>query len=134
MDMATDPYDFIASASNGDDLVAWAEPNNAALGDECTEAAVLRALGGPVPDDLALGVPLLRFADTTVEAIPLIQAVIYNVRHTPTVCDRCGDTERSILDRLLMPCGASVVALHCCWRCRLTLDMPHRGGSTLVWD
>ena len=134
MDMATNPQDFIAAASDGDDLVAWAEPNTAALDDEHCDAAVRRALSGPVPDDLAFGVPLLRFADTAVPALPLIQAVIMDTRHTPTVCDRCGNTERSVFDRLLVPCGASVVALHVCWRCQVNLEMPHRGGSSLVWD
>lgn len=136
MDMATDPADYIASASNGDDLVAWSEPNTAALADERTEAAVLRALGGPTPEDLAYGVPLLRFADHSIPAIPLVQAVIMDVRHSPTTCDRCDVNERwRTFTRLLVPCGASVVALHICEVCKSHLDQPWVGAapSSLVW-
>jgi len=95
--------------------------------------AVLRALSGPVPPELAFGVPLLRFADTDVPALPLIQAVINDVRHAAHTCDRCGNSERSITDRLLVPAGASVVAVHMCWLCKASFDRTLMRGS-LVWD
>jgi hypothetical protein len=136
MDMATSPQDFIHAASDGDDLVAWAEPNLVALNDERCDAAVRRALSGPTPDDLAYGVPLLRFADTDVPAIPLVQAVIMDARHAPTACDRCQSWNSPTmppLTRLLVPCGASVAALHLCWACKANLDHEWSTGSTLVW-
>lgn len=124
--------DMIESAMlDGSELVPWAEPNAAAVEDERVEAAVLRALAGPVPPELAIGVPLLRFADT--DAVPLIQAVINDVRHAAHTCDLCGNSERSITDRLLVPAGASVVAVHTCWRCKASFDRTLMHGS-LVWD
>lgn len=135
MTMATNLTDVIEAAiRDGEELVPWAEPNAFAVEDERVAEAVLRALGGPVPPELAIGVPLLRFADTDVPALPLIQAVISDVRHKPTICDLCANTERSIFDRLLVPAGASVVAVHICWRCKLDYDRPLRRMSTLVWD
>ncbi|HET7327657.1 MAG TPA: hypothetical protein VFJ14_10295 [Nocardioidaceae bacterium] len=137
MDMATSPQDFIHTASDGDDLVAWAEPNTVVLDDPDCDAAVRRALSGPTPDDLAYGVPLLRFADTSVPAIPLVQAVIMDARIAPTACDRCQvarPVEVAAYDRLLVPCGASVVALHLCWTCKAHLDFAWSDApSSLVW-
>jgi hypothetical protein len=30
--------------------------------------------------------------------------------------------------------GASVVAVHVCWRCKLDFEHPYRRLSSLVWD
>jgi hypothetical protein len=136
MTMATNLSEVIEAAMrDGEQLVAWAEPNSAACEDPREGQAVLRALGGDVPPELAIGVPLLRFADTDVPAVPLVQAVINDTRHSPTVCDLCGKTakQRSILDRLLVPAGASVVAVHACWACKATFNCAVR-YSSLVWD
>jgi hypothetical protein len=123
--------DLLRPIEDAQRLFPWAEPNAFAMEDERVEAAVLRALSGPVPPELAFGVPLLRFADT--DAVPLIQAVINDVRHAAHTCDLCGNSERSILDRLLVPAGASVVAVHVCWLCKASFDRPFMRGS-LVWD
>ena len=123
-----------AAVRDGAELMPWTAPNVAALEDERLEAAVVRALAGPVAPELAFGVPLLRFANTGLPAQPLIQAVMNPPRHGHHACDRCSDTERSVLDRLWVPAGASVVEVAVCWRCRLNLDMPHRERSTLVWS
>ena len=86
--------DMIESAMlDGSELVPWAEPNAAAVEDEGVEAEGLRALAGPVPPELAIGVPLLRFAAT--DAVPLIQAASTDVRHAPHPCARCGNTQRA---------------------------------------
>jgi hypothetical protein len=93
-------------------LVPWAAPNADALQEEWLEAAVLHAIGGPVPDDFAVGVPLLRFANGA-PAMPLLDAVL-----NPPIprrqggrshrCDVFGTTMREP-NTLWVPCGASVV-------------------------
>ncbi len=117
---------------DGTDLVAWAEPNTVALNDERVEAAVLRGLSTPVPPELAMGVPLLLHADTAVPPVPLIEAVMDDTRHAATSCDLCDNTERSV-SRLLVPCGASAVAVHACFVCRATLDRT-LSRSSVIWD
>jgi hypothetical protein len=121
-------------------LVPWAEANEVALLDEKTSMVVLRALGGPVPDDCAVGVPLLRFATEGVPAMPLLEAMLEDPlpRHDSQSCDRCGNDNRSITDRLWIPAGASVVVVALCWSCKLhAYDRPvSRPGvrSSLVWS
>jgi hypothetical protein len=121
-------------------LVPWAEPNEAALADERTSEVVLRALGGPVPPELAMGVPLLRFATEGVPPMPLMEAIKEDPlpRHDSLSCDRCGNQKRTITDRLWIPSGASVVVVALCWSCKLhAYDRPvSRPGvrSSLVWS
>jgi hypothetical protein len=137
MNMATNLAEILVSAvRDGDELVAWAEPNEAALDDPRVEALVLDALGGPVSDDLAIGVPLLRFANTDIDARPLVQAVTYGFRHSTLHCDMCGFSRtKPIQDFLLVPAGASVVSISVCWLCRGTFDHDPRYRSTnLVWS
>lgn len=118
-------------------LVPWAKPNWAAAAvDERVSAAVLRALGGPVPPELAMGVPLLRFAAEGVPAMPLLEAVLEDPlpRHNSRTCDRCGNSGRTITDRLWIPSGASVVVVAMCWSCKAcAFDRPGH-GSSLVWS
>ncbi len=66
---------LVAAVQDGQDLVPWAAPNVAALGWEPMDDAVQRALSGPVPTDLAMGIPLLRFASGR-DAVPLLPAII----------------------------------------------------------
>lgn len=123
-----------AAIRDGEELVAWAEPNAAALNDERVDAAVLRALGGPVPADLAIGVPLLRYANTDLPAVPLIQAVIGDIKHSTDLCDRCETPRRPVVDFLLVPAGASVVSVSVCRTCRGAFDHDPRFRNThLVW-
>lgn len=130
----------MSAMEDAEALVPWCAPNEAALADEKTSEAVLRALGGPVPDDCAVGVPLLRFATEGVPAMPLLEAVLEDPlpRHDSQSCDRCGNDKRSINDRLWIPSGASVVVFALCWSCRvLAYDRPvKRPGvvSSLVWS
>ncbi|WP_156718057.1 hypothetical protein [Nocardioides sp. Leaf307] len=120
-------------------LVPWAEPNEAALADDETSQAVLNALGQRVPRELAVGVPLLLFADESHPPMPLLEAVMQDPlpRHDSQTCDRCGNTKRQVTDRLWIPAGASVVVLALCWSCKLhAYDRPvSRPGvrSSLVW-
>ncbi|WP_205474448.1 hypothetical protein [Nocardioides sp. SYSU D00038] len=120
-------------------LVPWAEGNEIALLDEKTDEAVRRAFGGPVPDDCAVGVPLLRFATEGVMAMPLLEAMLEDPlpRHDSQSCDRCGTTKRQVTDRLWIPAGASVVVVALCWSCKLhAYDRPvsrPRVRSSLVW-
>ena len=121
-------------------LAPWAEPNEAALADDQTSMVVLRALGQPVPADLAVGVPLLLFADETHPPMPLLEAVLEDPLPRPESrsCDRCANSTRTITDRLWIPSGASVVVLALCWSCKLhAYDRPvSRPGvrSSLVWS
>lgn len=117
---------------DGAALVAWAEPNTAALLDSRMEAAVLRGLAGSVPPELAFAVPLLRYANTDLPAMPIIEALMDDVRHDHHVCDRCGNTELSVTDRLWVPCGAAVVEVAVCWRCKAEFDRTLQ-RSSLVW-
>lgn len=111
-------------------LAPWAQGNRDAIADERVEGAVLRGLGGPVAPDLAVGTPLLRYANTDLPALPLIEALIENVRHDHRACDRCNTHRLSVLDSLWVLCGASVVEVAVCWHCRIELD-PYR--NRLVW-
>jgi hypothetical protein len=121
-------------------LVPWCAPNEAALADERTSEAVLRALGQPVPPELAMGVPLLLFAAEGVPPMPLVEAISQDPlpRHDSQSCDRCGNDKRSITDRLWIPAGASIVVVALCWSCKLhAYDRPvSRPGvvSSLVWS
>ena len=117
-------------------LVQWAEANEVALLDEKTSMVVLHALGGPVPDDCAVGVPLLRFATEDVPAMPLLEAMLEDPlpRHDSQSCDRCGNSTRSINDRLWIPAGASIVVVALCWSCRACVFENACEPSTLVWS
>ncbi len=115
---------IMAAIEDAERLVDWIAPNSWALQDPIVEAAVLRALGGPVPDHLlhrqdASGhvvltdLPLLRFADGR-EAMSLLDAVMYPPipRYTGQtfVCDYFGD-KASEPNTIWIPCGSSVVQL-----------------------
>ncbi|NPC97890.1 hypothetical protein [Nocardioides sp. zg-DK7169] len=134
MTMATNPTDIIENAiRDGAELVEWAEPNTAALADDDTEYAALAALGGPLAPELAFGVPLLRFANLDLPAVPLIQAVMSPPKHRATDCDRCrnpiGRGMRSY--DLWVPMGASVVAVTTCGYCHDVLNDVT--ACDLVW-
>lgn len=115
-------------------LVPWAEPNEVALNDEKTSEAVLRALSGPLPAECAMGVPLLRFATEDVPAMPLLEALLEDPlpRHDSRSCDRCGESELSVNDRLWIPSGASVVVVAMCWSCRARVFGV--SNNSLVWS
>lgn len=117
-------------------LVPWAEANEAALADEKTSQVVLRALGQPLPPELAMGVPLLRFAAENVPPMPLLEAMLEDPlpRHDSQSCDRCGNTSRSVTDRLWIPAGASVVVVALCWSCKACAFDNACAPSSLVWS
>ena len=125
--------DIETAIRDGRDLIPWIEQNTVAYEDPGIERAVLNALDGPVAPELASGVPLLRHANTDVPAYPLVEAVIFHTRHSATFCDICGSSRRSLTDRLLVPAGASVVAIHFCWLCKASVDRAC-AGSSLRWD
>lgn len=128
---------FMPAIEDAAALVPWAAANEAALLDEKTSQVVLRALGGPVPDDCAVGVPLLRFATDGVPAMPLLEAMLEDLlpRHDSRSCDRCGNDTRSINDRLWIPAGASVVVVAFCWSCKACVfDNGNHPPSSLVWS
>lgn len=117
------------------ELVPWTAPNADALQDERLEAAVLRGLAGPVPQELAVGVPLLRFANGA-PAMSLLAAILNppvprgngRTRH---VCDVFG-TPMVEPNTLWVPCGASVVQVTVRNFARGLLDDLTRCG--LVWS
>lgn len=126
----------ISAMEDATALVPWAEANEAALLDEKVSLAVLRTLSGPVPDDCAVGVPLLRFATEGVPAMPLLEAMLEEPlpRHDSQSCDRCGNDTRSINDRLWIPSGASVVVVALCWSCKACVFENGMQPSTFVWS
>jgi hypothetical protein len=96
---------------DADTLVPWAAPNNAALAWEPLEEAVLRALGGPIPDEYREDpdLPLLRFANLDVPARPLVTAITDPpIPRGRSVCDITGTLMREP-NTLWVPCGRSVV-------------------------
>lgn len=129
--MSTTQADMLeAAVRDGGELVRWAEANTIALEDERIDALVQRALCSPVPPECAIGVPLLRFANRSAPDVPLLDAIVDDRRHNSPICDRCG-TRVHKTDRLLVPAGASVVAIHCCSLCRGILQDVFSCG--LVW-
>jgi hypothetical protein len=123
-----------AAVRDGEDLVGWAEPNVAVLADERTEAALLAALSGPVADELAMGVPLLRFGiEQGVEAVPLIYGMVSNFAgtHRSLKCDRCRGNGVVLRPQLVVPMGGSAVVLSVCAGCRHHLDASFPG---LIWN
>jgi hypothetical protein len=129
--MSTPLADLLdAAIRDGGELVRWAEPNTIALEDERIDALVQRALRSSVPPECAVGVPLLRFANSAVPDVPLLDAIVDDRRHNSPVCDRC-NTRVHKTDRLLVPAGASVVAIHCCSLCRGILQDVF--ACCLVW-
>ena len=117
-------------------LCPWAEPNEFAINIRGVDEAVRRALSEPVPPELAMGVPLLRFATEGVPPMPLLEAMLEDPlpRHGSQSCDRCGNSTRSITERLWIPSGASVVVLALCWSCRVCAFDSHGKPSTFVWS
>jgi len=109
-------------------LVPWAEPNTVVFNEPRVEQKLLDALGGPIPPDLAVGAPLLRFCDA--DTVPLLDAMVFGTRTSTACCERCGSNAGG-KHRLLVPMGESVVAYHCCWFCRNVLTDCY---SDLVWD
>ena len=112
---------LLAAVEDASRLAPWAERNAVAREDERVDAAVRRALTGPVPDECAIGVPLLRFADTRVPAAPLLDVLVVGAARRAVRCDLCDAKVRSTF-RLLVPAGASIVAVHCCFFCRDVLQ------------
>lgn len=89
-------------------LVPWAEPNADALNWERMDEAVQRALSGPVPADFT-SQPLLRFANTAIPAMLLVEAVLSPpIPRGRSVCDISGTPMREP-NTLWVPCGRSVV-------------------------
>ncbi|MCW2738883.1 hypothetical protein [Nocardioides sp.] len=127
---------FMSAIEDAAALVPWAEANQVAMLDEKTSMVVLHALGGPVPEDCAVGVPLLRFATEGVPAMPLLDAMLEDPlpRHDSQSCDRCGNDKRSINDRLWIPAGASVVVVALCWSCKACVFERPGKRSSLVWS
>jgi hypothetical protein len=115
-------------------LTAWIEPNEWALQDPIVEEIVLRALGTPIPADLAADVPLLRFASGR-EPMHLLDAVL-----APPVpryasgrsfrCDYFGD-KASEPNTIWIPCGRSVVQMTVRNFARELMQDDNR--ATLVW-
>lgn len=104
----------MAAIEDAERLARWIEPNAWALQDEAVEAAVLRALGEPVPADLAGDVPLLRFANGRAP-MSLLDAVLdppipRYVAGRHFRCDVAG-TQASQPNTIWIPCGRSVVQL-----------------------
>lgn len=126
MTMAANLSDVIESAiRDGSELVPWTEPNaNVLAADDRMSDAALAALGGPLAPELAFGVPLLRFANTELPALPLIQAVMNPPKHRATSCDRCEKTipAGTKVYSLWVPMGASVVAFSTCGLCHDVLN------------
>ena len=102
----------MAAIEDAEGLVRGREANSYALQYEPLERVVLEALAGPVPPHMAMGVPLLRFANGNTP-IPLLQAVMEPpipraYGHRWYTCDIDGTTMREP-NTLWIPCGASVV-------------------------
>jgi hypothetical protein len=102
---------FGAAMQDAADLLPWIEPNAHALEWEPMDEVVRRALDGPVPDDYAMGVPLLRYANGD-PARPLLTAMtdprIPRASRRWLSCDILGTKMREPRT-LWVPCGASVV-------------------------
>lgn len=112
MTMATNYVEVIEAAMrDGQELVPWTADNAVALQWEPLDEAVRRALASPVPSDLAMGIPLLMFANGR-EALPLVQAVmnppIPSGGRRWLTCDVYGTGMREP-NTLWVPCGSSVV-------------------------
>lgn len=98
------------------DEAAWLAPhleaNSQVLRWAKAEAAVLRGLGGPVPEHIPNGVPLLKYASGD-DAVSLLDAVL----NPPQPHDRgffdcdIDRIEAKTQNILWVPCGASVVQL-----------------------
>lgn len=130
---------IVTAHEDAERLLSWAEPNWIALEDERVDALVQRALRCSVPDELrgdalddpAACQPLLRFANADAPDLPLLDALIDDKHLDAHTCDLCSGSQRSV-NRLVVPCGQSAVALHFCWRCQLDFETIFR-PSTLVW-
>lgn len=120
--------EFLSAAQ----LVPWAEPNTDAMtAHPPVEALVLAALNGPVPGPMERATPLLRSADTTLCAMPLVDAIVFDTGHPAATCQHCRKNDlRGRAHRLWVPCGESTVEVVCCWFCRNVLDDV---CGTLVW-
>lgn len=119
------------------DLVPWAAPNEFAVAvDPKTDDAVRRALHEPIPAEYAADVPLLRFATPGVPPMALLDALLEDPlpRHDSQSCDRCGNSKRSITERLWIPAGRSVVVVAMCWSCKACAFESHGKPSSFVWS
>lgn len=119
---------------DGEDLVAWAEPNTVALSDAKLDAATWTARNKPVPDELAFGVPLLKYANADVPTASLVGALVADRRPDTRRCDRCSAPAQATYE-LWVNCGAQTVVAVCCEGCRAHLDYSYRrdGVPSLVW-
>lgn len=118
---------------DADALVPWAAQNNAALAWEPLEEAVLRGLGGPIPDEYAddPDLPLLRFANTDLPARPLLAAITDPpIPRGKAVCDITGTPLREP-NTLWVPCGRSVVQVT--MRNSARENLAYFSSSDLVW-
>lgn len=124
----------MAAIEDAERLVPWIAANADAVAfDEGIELAVLRALGAPLPPELAADTPLLRWANTDLPAMPLLDARLDPPTHRHLRCDRCGNSGKDrAYSELWVPAGRSVVVVACCSTCVLTLDRPY-GTHSLVW-
>lgn len=130
--MNSNPVETMSAA----ELVPWAQPNEAAVAvDELVSEAVRRAFAEPIEPEY-VDAPLLRFATPGVPTMPLMEAVVQDPlpRHDSHTCDRCGDTKRSVTDRLWIPQGQSVVVVAMCWKCRACAFEHAVAPSSLVWS
>jgi len=127
---ATLPEVLLSAVQDANDLVSWAAPNADVTQDERCEKRMFQALMCPVPAELSVGVPLLRFWNLSIEAQPLVQAMLDDRKTSTASCERCGYADPGE-HCLWIPIGVSVVALHFCTHCRNELDTAF--AHTLVW-
>lgn len=122
---------LLGAVSDASSLAPWAEANAVAVSaDERVSELVRHALGGSVSPEATMGTPLLRWANTDAPAVPLVEAIAFEDRHT-TRCDLCGAKPLRPLSYLWVPAGASVVELACCPQHRRALD--YVCNADLVW-
>jgi hypothetical protein len=100
---------IMTAIEDAEALVPWIEQNADALNWEPLDEVVQGAFAGPVPEDYIEGVPLLRFANTDVMAVPLLDAVLDPpIPRGKSICDITGTAMREP-NTLWVPCGRSVV-------------------------
>lgn len=121
-----------AAIKDATQLVTWIAPNSVATADPQVEEAFLRALGAPVPHDLAVGVPLLLYGCVGRPATTLLDAVLNppvpRVAHF--MCD-VSDSDAREQNIIWIPAGAHVVQLTV--RNFVRDVMQTHAGCSLVW-
>jgi len=123
----------LTDTTTAEDLAPWIEPNADALNWEPLETAVLRALGGPVPEDYTDGVPLLRYANDTRAARPLLAALTDpRIPRSRGTCDIFG-SPMTEPNTLWVPCGPRSVVQVTMRNFARDLLCDHV-GTALVWS